>query len=44
LVDVALVRDGVDLKCRPARVGRVDRVAVIDDALEHREGTNLHRF
>jgi hypothetical protein len=42
LVEVAFARDGVHLKRRPARVGGVDRVAVVDDALEHREGADAH--
>ena len=40
LVEVTFARNGVHLKRRPAWVGGVDRVAVVDDALEHREGAD----
>ncbi len=41
-IDVAGAGHGIDLEDRPARVGAVDRVAVVDDPLEDRQGPDPH--
>src|SRR5437763_17036252 len=43
-VEIAVLRPGVDLQSGPARVGRDDRIAVVDDALEDGKGADLHRI
>jgi hypothetical protein len=43
VVGIARPEDGVDLEHRPARVGAVDRVAVVDDPLEDGHGDDPHR-
>lgn len=42
-VEIAGTGDGVDLERGPARVGDLDGVAVVDDALEDREGPDPHQ-
>src|SRR5205823_1023759 len=42
-VEVAGTGDRVHLERRPARVGQLDGVAVVDDALEDRQGPDPHQ-
>ena len=41
-VEVARLRAGVDFEYRPARMGEVDRVAVVDDAFKDAQGAYAH--
>jgi hypothetical protein len=41
-VDVAGLRPGVDLEYRPARMGKVDRIAVVHHALKDAQGAYAH--
>ena len=42
LVEVSRLGAGLDLEDRPSRRGRVDRVTVVDDTLEHGQGADAH--